>query len=188
MRMNSVRLPGVHVLELDPHEDPRGSFLKLFSEKFFASNNLETEFKEVFVSTSQKDVLRGMHFQLPPMAQTKVVSVLKGQILDVVVDLRIGSPSYGECERFFLSEDNGLSLYVGTGFAHGFLSLVDENVVVYLVSENYDKELDTGILWNSFGFDWGMDAPIISERDRSFPTLKEFRSPFRYTPETGRQQ
>lgn len=183
--MRPTKLTGVQVFELDPREDARGSFIKLFSEHFFNSNNLDTEIKEVFVSTSQKNVIRGMHFQLPPMAQTKVVSVLKGKIIDVVIDIRVGSPTYGEYEKFVLSRDNGLSLYVDSGFAHGFLSQEDESMVAYLVSENYDKELDTGILWNSFGFDWGTDTPIVSDRDRSLPTLEEFRSTFHYSDKMG---
>jgi len=168
------------IIQSNVFTDQRGAFIKTFHKKIFEDNGLESDFRESFFSISRKNVIRGMHFQLPPDDHVKLVYCAKGEILDVVVDLRKNSPTYGKFFSINLTENNGKILYIPKGFAHGFKSLTDNSVVVYMTTKEYSPENDTGIRWDSFGFDWGIDNPIMSERDKSFPSLKEFNSPFIY--------
>lgn len=158
--------------------DERGSFIKLFNYDFFINKNLNTDFKEFYYSISKKNVLRGMHFQVPPFQHAKLVYVSCGKILDVVVDLRKTSATYNKYFAIELDNVNGRLLYIPVGFAHGFLALENETIVNYAQTSCYSKEHDTGVLFNSFGLKWSVDNPIISNRDLSFIDLKNFRSPF----------
>ena len=178
MELLNSTIKDLYIIQQKKSCDPRGSFFKFFTSVEFKRFELETDFKEVFVSVSKINTIRGMHFQLPPFEQDKVVTVLKGKILDVVLDLRVNSPTYGKFEEFILTDDEPASLYVGKGLAHGFLSLKDNSMVCYLSSEIYNPGSDSGIKWNSFGFDWGVKSPIVSERDTSLPLFKKFDSPF----------
>lgn len=119
-----------------------------------------------------------MHFQMPPHQHAKIVFCPQGAILDVIIDLRKESATYGQYVATELSADNHKAYYIPEGFAHGFKSLTDDAITYYLVSSEYSKDHDTGIIYNSFGFDWETEQPIISERDLSFPRLEEFESPF----------
>ena len=119
-----------------------------------------------------------MHFQTPPYDHVKVVYVCKGKILDVVVDIRKNSNTYDKYFSIELNENNGTYLYIPKGLAHGFKSLEDDSIVNYMQTSCYNNEHDCGISYNSFGFDWGITAPIISERDKHFPNLANFNSPF----------
>jgi dTDP-4-dehydrorhamnose 3,5-epimerase len=119
-----------------------------------------------------------MHFQLPPHQHSKIVFCSKGAILDVIVDLRKDSPTFGQFHAEELSESNHLAYYIPEGFAHGFKALTDDALTYYLVSSEYHKDSDTGIRWDSFGFNWNCNNPIISERDKSFVALKDFQSLF----------
>lgn len=165
--------------ELQPivRTDSRGQFVKTFHADYFASNNLETDFREQYYSVSRKGVLRGMHFQRPPHGHSKLVYCTSGTIQDVVVDLRIGSPSYGEHVSLEISADTGNILYLTEGLAHGFYAMTDATVV-YNVSTVFSPESDAGILWSSIGMNWPDTSPDLSERDMNFPTLAEFKSPF----------
>lgn len=176
--MHNTSIGNLFLIEQNSYQDSRGHFLKFFNQKEFKEANLVTEFKEVFVSVSKLYTIRGMHFQLPPYNEVKIVTVLKGVILDVVLDLRKDSPTYHKFEKFNLSGDAPFSLYVGKGLAHGFLSLDENSMICYLTSELYNEECNSGIQWNSFGFDWNVKVPIISQRDRALPCLNEFESPF----------
>ena len=181
MRISKTAMDGLYTLNGNFHEDLRGKFFKFFDSTDFEQHNLETSFKEVFVSTSKKNTIRGMHFQIPPHDQVKLVTVTQGKILDLVLDLRNWSPTHGKYECFTLSDSEPTTLYIAKGLAHGFLALSDNSTVCYIVSEVYNKNSDSGIRWDSFGYDWKVDSPILSERDRNFPSFAEFKSPFNYT-------
>lgn len=158
--------------------DNRGKFLKLFNFDFFKDKNLNTAFKEFYYSVSKKDVIRGMHFQLPPLQHSKLVYVSHGKILDVVIDLRKSSLTYNKYFSIELNDANGDYLYIPEGFAHGFISLENDTIVNYAQTSCYSKEHDSGILYNSFGFEWSIQNPIISNRDLSFEKITNFESPF----------
>jgi dTDP-4-dehydrorhamnose 3,5-epimerase len=166
--------------ELQPKvlDDARGRFVKVFHETGFAELGLETNFVEEYYSVSHKNVVRGMHFQRPPMDHIKMVYCLKGEALDVVVDLRVGSPTYGQHAVFELSAVKANIIYIPKGMAHGFCALSENTVMVYKVSTVYSPEHDAGVLWDSLGIAWPTNEPIMSARDRSFPTFTQFESPF----------
>lgn len=171
-------LNGAFVIDLPAFYDDRGSFVKTFQETTLAEHGINFELKESYYSLSKKDVIRGMHFQTPPHQHAKIVFCPQGAILDVIVDLRKNSATYGQYYTQELSAENHKAYYIPEGFAHGFKSLTDDAITYYLVSSEYSKEHDTGILYNSFGFDWGVENPIISERDLSFSNLTDLSSPF----------
>lgn len=172
-------LDGLYVLETINFQDRRGGFQKLFNYDFFKDNHLDTDFKEFYYSVSRKNVIRGMHFQLPPYDHTKVVYVSKGAIRDVVVDLRSSSGTYREYFSIELDETKAQYLYIPSGFAHGFLALEDDSIVNYAQTSCYSKEHDCGIAPCSIGFDWGIDNAIISDRDLAFEEFGNFKTPFR---------
>lgn len=178
--MKKIETPfeGLFILETNNFQDERGGFQKLFNYDFFAENGLDTVFKEFYYSVNKKGVRRGMHFQIPPFDHVKVVYVSYGKILDVVVDIRKSSNTYGKCFSIELDDQKAQYLYIPKGFAHGFLSLQDNSVVNYAQTTCYNKECDCGIDQESIGFDWGIEKPIVSGRDLTFPQLKEYQSPF----------
>ena len=165
--------------ELQPivRSDSRGRFVKTFHAGYFSSNSLETEWKEQYYSLSGEGVLRGMHFQRPPHAHSKLVYCTSGTILDVVVDLRNGSSTYGDHISVEISSGTANALYVPEGLAHGFYAL-SEATVVYNVSTVYSPDSDDGVLWSSIGMDWPVTEPDLSERDTKFLALADFNSPF----------
>lgn len=177
--MNIVETPlgGLFEIENKVFKDDRGSFIKTFHSEVFAEKGLDAGFKESFYSISNKGVLRGMHYQLPPHDHSKLVYVISGRILDVVVDVRENSETFGKYYSTELSEDNAKSLYIAKGFAHGFLTLSEKATVVYMTSTVHSPNYDTGIRWDSFGFDWNEyinfneNSFVISERDRAFNKL-----------------
>jgi dTDP-4-dehydrorhamnose 3,5-epimerase len=178
MQTQALDLNGSLLLTLPAFTDDRGLFVKTFHSSSLQATGVQFDLKESYFSTSHKDVIRGMHFQLPPHDHSKVVFCPHGAILDVIVDLRKDSPTYGQHHAEVLSEENHRAYYIPKGFAHGFKSLTDGAMTYYLVSSEYHKESDTGIRWDSIGFDWECPSPIISARDQSFVTLQEFASPF----------
>jgi dTDP-4-dehydrorhamnose 3,5-epimerase len=167
------------------HVDSRGWFSETCHEQRLHELGITCRFVQDNQSHSRRaGTLRGLHFQLPPAAQAKLVSVLRGQILDVVVDVRRGSPTYGKHVATELSSESGRQLYIPAGFAHGFLTLEDDVVVMYKVSNYYAPAQDSGIRWNDpdIAIAWPVkDADfIISDKDRRLPMLKDFASPFPY--------
>lgn len=179
--MEFVDLPlnGAKLITLPCFEDERGAFVKTFNDTAFMEKaGIQFDLKESYFSISQAGVIRGMHFQLPPYDHAKIVFCPKGAILDVIVDLRSSSPTYGRFEAQVLSGANNKAYYIPKGFAHGFKSLEHGTLTYYLVSSGYHQASDTGVRWDSFGFDWDCEHPVLSERDRSFPALETFRSPF----------
>ncbi|MEQ9886776.1 MULTISPECIES: dTDP-4-dehydrorhamnose 3,5-epimerase [Pectobacterium] len=176
MKINATNLDGIYEIDNKLFKDERGFFVKTFHAPTFIENGLEGDFTESFYSTSHKGVLRGMHFQLPPYDHTKLVYCVSGEILDVVVDIRIGSKTFGEYFSTTLSSEKANALYIGRGYAHGFLALSESATMVYMTSTVHAPDHDSGIRWDSFGFDWnGKDVKyIISQRDLNFPLLKSW--------------
>ncbi len=171
-------LEGALVLDLPAFTDERGLFVKTFHETMFREAGIGFTLRESYFSHSVKDVIRGMHFQLPPYQHSKIVFCPQGAILDVIVDLRKESPTYGQYDARELSSANHKAFYMPEGFAHGFKSLTDDAITYYLVSSEYNREHDTGIRYDSFGLDWEVPSPVMSPRDRSFIALEDFESPF----------
>ena len=184
MKINQTQIPGCYEIQLNMFEDHRGRFVKTFHQGIFAEHGLESHFAEAYYSVSPRNVLRGLHFQIPPKDHTKLVHCAQGEVVDAVVDLRVGSPAYGQCATFHLSADQGNLVYVPPGLAHGFYIISDQAVVMYQVSTVYAPEHEQGILWNSAGIDWPTQTPTISEKDQGWQSLKAFQSPFVYRPPT----
>jgi dTDP-4-dehydrorhamnose 3,5-epimerase len=178
--IQSIPLEGAYLLTLPSSQDARGTFVKTFHDTILQNAGIHFILKESYFSASKKDVIRGMHFQLPPHQHSKIVFCPYGAILDVIVDLRKHSPTYRQYFAYELSAENHKAYYIPEGFAHGFKSLTEGAITYYLVSSEYSKEHDTGILYNSIGFDWGAEKPIVSERDLSFISLREFESSFMF--------
>ncbi len=171
-------LNGAKLLTLPSSHDARGTFVKTFHETTLKQAGIEFTLRESYFSSSKKDVIRGMHFQTPPHQHSKVVFCPYGAILDVIVDLRKGSPTYRQFFAQELSEANHKTYYIPEGFAHGFKALSEGAITYYLVSSEYSQPNDTGIRYDSIGFDWGVTNPIVSARDLSFMKMEEFESPF----------
>lgn len=174
----SLPLDGSLLLTLPAFIDDRGVFVKTFHNSSLLGLGVHFELQESYFSSSHKDVIRGMHFQLPPHQHSKIVFCPKGAILDVIVDLRKSSPTYRQAHAEILSEENHKAYFIPEGFAHGFKALTKDAITYYLVSSEYHKDSDTGIRWDSIGFNWECPAPIVSTRDQSFLDLGEFESPF----------
>jgi len=154
MLFTATPLEGAYVITLPAFPDDRGVFIKTFHETSFRETGISFNLKESYFSTSKKDVIRGMHFQMPPYQHSKIVFCPYGAILDVIVDLRKDSSTYGQYHAQELSLENHKAYYIPEGFAHGFKSLSEGAITYYLVSSEYSKEYDTGIRFDSFGFDW----------------------------------
>ena len=176
-----TELAGCYELIPRRRGDNRGSFIKTVHKDAFKELELETDFREQYYSVSRKNVLRGLHFQLPPSDHAKLVYCTEGRIFDAAVDLRQGSASYGRFHTCELSGENGKMLYIPRGMAHGFYTLSEQAVVMYNVTSLYDAERDSGILWHSVGIPWPVPAneqPILSRRDKGFCSFAEVSSPF----------
>jgi dTDP-4-dehydrorhamnose 3,5-epimerase len=167
-------------LELQPALDARGGFLKVFQASVLAGLGVPFDVRELFVTRSCRDVVRGLHYQGPPSDVAKLVACIGGSVLDAVVDLRVGSPTYLEHCVVELTADRANAMYVPHGCAHGFLATSDDALMLYAQSGEHDAEHEGGILWSSVGIDWPVTEPALSERDAAFVTLAEFDSPFVY--------
>ena len=174
------KLAGCYELQPKVFQDARGCFVKIFHTPTFAAQGLETIFAEEYYSVSYKNVIRGMHFQLPPKDHVKMVYCVEGEVLDAVVDLRKGSPTYGSFDLFELSAAKANSIYIPKGMAHGFCVRSERAIMVYKVSTVYSRAHDAGVLWNSMEIPWPIAEPILSERDAAFPRFDEFVSSFNY--------
>ena len=179
MKLEKTHIEGCYELFPTDLRDHRGRFVKPFHQDDFRENGLELEIREEYYSVSRKNVLRGLHFQLPPMATVKVVTCVSGSILDAVLDLRVDSPTYGRHFTAELSEAKGNLLFIPKGLAHGFHTLSDEAIVLYLCSEVYSQEHDSGLRWNSAGIEWRVKDPFVSEKDSGLPAMDQFDSPFK---------
>jgi dTDP-4-dehydrorhamnose 3,5-epimerase len=175
MRFNETPLPGAYLIDLEKRSDERGFFARLFCEEEFKNQGLESRFIQANNSLStQKGTLRGLHYQLEPMAESKLVRCTKGSLYDLILDLRPTSPTFGRSFGATLSAENRLMMYVPKGFAHGFLTLEDNSELLYFVSQTYSKELERGIRWNDprFNMKWPDTPRVVSERDQAHPDFK----------------
>jgi dTDP-4-dehydrorhamnose 3,5-epimerase len=182
--MNVVRtdIEGLVIIEPRLFQDQRGYFFESFSEREFASKVASVEFVQDNESKSSYGVLRGLHFQKPPYAQAKLVRVVKGRVMDVAVDLRKGSPTYGMHAAVELSEDNHRQLFIPRGFAHGFCVLSEEVIFQYKCDNYYAPESEGAIRWDDsdLGIEWGIPAEdvVLSDKDRNHPGFKELEDVF----------
>lgn len=174
----NTAIPGCYEILPTLRKDARGVFIKIFHAPEFKQLGLDCEFREEFYSVSKKGVLRGLHFQTPPAAISKLVFCVEGDILDVVVDLRKKSKAYGKALTMKLSTRSANMLYIPKGCAHGFYALSKKVVMLYKTSGVYSPAHDAGILWSSVDVEWPSKSPAISPRDASFPSFTDFKSPF----------
>ena len=174
MIIEATSLPGVKIVNPNPFEDERGYFFESFRSEVFMEYGLPENFVQDNEAKSTKGVLRGLHYQLNT-PQGKLVRVIFGSILDIAVDVRTGSPTFGKSESVVLSGINKKMLYVPEGFAHGYLVTSDDAVVTYKCTDYYESGDQYGILWNdeTLGLDWGIEFPILSEKDKILPKLKD---------------
>lgn len=180
MLISEIDIPGCFEITPKRVEDVRGAFVKILHEETFASHGVQIEFVEEYYSKSFQNVLRGLHFQTPPHDHIKMVYCVYGSILDVIVDLRVGSSTYGQHRIFDLSDANAKALVLAKGIAHGFYTMSREAIVIYKVSTVYSSEYDKGILWNSLEIPWPSRSPLLSARDMEFPSFQEYSSPFEF--------
>ena len=184
MEVIKTELEGVVIIEPKIFRDARGYFFESFSQKEFEIKVRKIAFVQDNESMSSYGVMRGLHFQLPPFTQSKLVRCVKGKVLDVAVDIRKGSPTFGKHVSVELSEDNHRQFFVPRGFAHGFAVLSETAVFQYKCDNFYAPQSDGGIsiLDDSLGIDWKLptDKVVLSEKDTKHPLLKDFDSPFKY--------
>ena len=180
MVVEKTFIEGLLVLKPKVFEDPRGYFFESFNQKVFEEAGLKENFVQDNQSLSQKGVLRGLHMQAPPHAQGKLVRVIKGAVLDVAVDVRKKSATYGKYFSIELNEQNKTIFWIPEGFAHGFLTLQDNTVFHYKCTNYYNKESEACILWNDFDINvnWNVETPLLSVKDAEGTPFKEFVSPF----------
>ncbi len=176
-------LPGLYVLKPNVFEDKRGYFYESYNKEVFHKLGIDCEFMQDNQSLSvDKGVLRGLHFQAPPFAQAKLIRAVLGSVFDIVVDIRKGSPTYGQQFGLVLSDKNKLNMFVPQGFAHGFVTLEANTLFNYKCSNVYNKASEGGILWSDpdLNIDWNVTEPILSEKDTQNPKFSDFESPFVY--------
>lgn len=181
-----LEIPGLVLVEAVRLGDKRGFFMELFKSSEFAGHGMPPSFVQENLSHSAYGVLRGLHYQLLPHAQGKLVMALHGRIFDVAVDIRRGSPTYGRWLGVELTAENGLMFYVPPGFAHGFCVLSDEGTLLYKVTDEYAPECERGIIWNDpqIGVEWPIADPLLSPRDAALPALREADNNFVYSAES----
>jgi len=165
-KLKPSKLTGCYELQPKVFDGARGRFVKIFHEQAFAVQGLETNFAEEYYSVSHKNVVRGLHFQLPLMNHVKMVYCVAGEVLDAVVDIRVGSPTYGQCALFELSAEKANSIYIPKGMAPGFCSRTEQAIMVYKVSTIYSSAHDAGVLWNSVG----IACPTCPTTEANLPT------------------
>lgn len=177
-------IPGLLVFEPTVFEDSRGYFFESFNENIFKEQGIELRWVQDNQSSSQYGVIRGLHYQLPPFAQSKLVRVLRGKILDVVVDIRKGSPSFGKGYSKVLSAKNKKQLFIPKGFAHGFSVLSEKAEVLYKCDQFYNKESEAGIIYNDaeLNIDWRIpeENRVVSEKDIQLPSFAQYNNSFEF--------
>lgn len=171
-------LAGCYEIQPVVRGDARGSFVKTFHKAAFEELALATDYIEQYYSVSVRGVVRGLHFQTPPGEHEKLVYCGEGTVMDVALDLRKTSKTYGCFYICTLEAEKGNMVYLPRGMAHGFCTLSDRAVMMYMVTSMYDPTHDTGILWNSVGIPWKIEHPVLSERDKNFVKFEDFDSPF----------
>lgn len=183
VKVESLEIADVKLVTPQRFGDDRGFFSETYSAQRFKAAGIDADFVQDNHSLSaQRGTVRGLHYQSPPFAQAKLVRVLRGAIVDVAVDVRKGSPTYGKWVKAELSAENGVQIYVPRGFLHGFATLVPNTEIAYKVDNYYAKECDGAVKWDDpdLGIDWGLDGvtPILSQKDEQAPAFREFSTPF----------
>ncbi len=180
MDIKSTPIEGLLIIEPQVFTDPRGYFYESYNKEKFVAAGINIEFVQDNQSLSQKGIVRGLHFQAPPFDQGKLVRVIQGAVLDVAVDIRKNSPTYGQNFSIELSAQNRTMFYIPPGFAHGFETLEDNTIFLYKCTDVYNKQSEGGLLWNDseLGIKWQSYDPLISEKDKILPLFKDLVSPF----------
>ena len=180
MEIINTSIEGLLIIKPDVFEDERGYFFESFNQQKFQNAGIDVRFVQDNESKSKKGVVRGLHFQLSPYEQGKLVRVIAGSALDVAVDLRKNSASYGKWASILLTDKNKWMYWIPPGFAHGFATLEDDTIFFYKCTNLYHKESERSILWNDpdLMIDWGIRNPVISERDKLSLKFRDFVSPF----------
>lgn len=180
MEVITTPFDGLLIIKPQIFNDPRGFFFESYNINEYTKHGINCNFVQDNQSLSNKGVLRGLHFQNPPYAQDKLVRVISGSVLDVVVDIRKGSPTYGQHFKLELSGKNNLALFVPKGFAHGFVCLEDNTLFYYKCSSVYNRSAESGLLWNdpALNIDWGIENPILSDKDLVYNSFTTFNSLF----------
>jgi dTDP-4-dehydrorhamnose 3,5-epimerase len=169
MKIVESKITGLMIIELDVYYDSRGFFTETYNAARYKNHGINADFIQDNISVSLKHTLRGLHYQAPPKAQAKLCQVLKGRVLDIAVDIRAGSPTFGKHLALELSEENHKQIFIPPGFAHGFAVLSDEAIFQYKCSEFYSREHEKTIRFDDpvLNINWGIENPIISEKDKS---------------------
>jgi dTDP-4-dehydrorhamnose 3,5-epimerase len=181
LQIKPLKLEGSFEITLNRLGDARGYFMQTYNKQMFAEHGLQTDWLQENQSLSTRPhTIRGLHFQTPPFAQTKLVRVVRGEILDVFVDLRKDSATFGEWDSVHLSEENCKAAYIPRGFAHGFCTLTDDVLVQYMVDNVYAPESELGIRWDDddISINWETENPFLSDKDAGLPLFKDLVSPF----------
>ncbi|MDF2448231.1 MAG: dTDP-4-dehydrorhamnose 3,5-epimerase [Bacteroidota bacterium] len=180
MEVIETKIKDLLIIKPKVFADTRGYFFESYNERVFRDHNINVNFLQDNQSLSHTGVLRGLHFQAPPFAQGKLVRVITGAVLDVAVDIRKDSETYGQHVSIELTEENKTMFYIPPGFAHGFLTLRDNTIFSYKCTDLYNKASEGTVLWNdpSLGITWNIKDPILSEKDLTGTPFKEFKSPF----------
>ena len=185
MNIIKTKIEGLLVVEPQVFGDERGFFVETFNKKRYQEVGIDLEFVQDNLSKSSKGVLRGLHWQTPPFAQGKLVQVISGVVLDVAVDIRFGSPTFGQYVAVELSGENKKQFWIPPGFAHGFVSLEEDTIFSYKCTNLYNKESERGVMWNDLDInvDWqlekyGISNPIISEKDQNNKLFKDIEKDF----------
>jgi dTDP-4-dehydrorhamnose 3,5-epimerase len=180
MKIIKTKIAGLVLVQPDVFTDERGYFFESFQKDKFQKLGIDADFVQDNESMSMNGVLRGLHFQVPPFAQGKLVRVVRGSVLDVAVDLRKNSGTFGKWESVVLSAENKLMLYIPEGFAHGFLVLEDHTIFQYKCTNYYNRESERGIIWNDpdLKIDWGIENPLVSDKDLKGVFFRNYVSPF----------
>jgi dTDP-4-dehydrorhamnose 3,5-epimerase len=181
VKIEKTNFKDLLIIQPNVFADERGYFFESFNEsKFRVETGLNITFVQDNQSMSSKGVLRGLHFQTPPKSQAKLVQVVKGAVLDVVVDLRINQPTFGQHYKILLTSDNKTQLFVPEGFAHGFAVLEDNTIFAYKCSNYYSKENDRSMLWNdpALKINWEIESPIVSEKDQAALNFDQYQDVF----------
>jgi dTDP-4-dehydrorhamnose 3,5-epimerase len=181
MKIEPLKLPDTFKISLEPLKDERGYFMRTFDKAVFQACGLANDWVQENQSLSdRRGILRGLHFQRPPYAETKLVRVVSGAVFDVFVDLRKASPTYGQWDSVDLSADNHTVVYIPKGFAHGFCVVTNVAVVVYKVDACYAPDACGGVRWDdeTLNIRWPTDKPFLSAKDKALPAFKDFASPF----------
>jgi len=182
MKVTESKIKGILVIEIDVYTDSRGYFAETFNSERYKDQGISVDFVQDNISVSKKGTLRGLHYQIPPKAQAKLCHVIKGCVLDVAVDIRFGSPTFGKHLAVELSEKNHTQIFIPAGFAHGFAVLSDEVIFQYKCSEFYSKEHERSIRFDDpdLIIKWGIENPIVSDKDMNAKYLKEIETHFTF--------